>query len=101
LAKLPDDVSGVVRDIWLLRLRALLAQSRGDESGLPRISAAVSRDGDVTHSRGICSGPRRWCDGVGFIRRAAPILRELGVRSHDAALRRRTCPHPLRGRRRG
>ena len=33
LAKLPDDVSGVVRDIWLLRLRALLAQSRGDESG--------------------------------------------------------------------
>jgi adenylate cyclase len=33
LAKLPDNVSGVVRDIWLLRLRALLAQSRGDESG--------------------------------------------------------------------
>src|SRR6476619_891891 len=26
LAKLPDDVSGVVRDIWLLRLRAWLAQ---------------------------------------------------------------------------
>ena len=33
LAKLPDDVSGVVRDIWLLRLRALLARARGDEGG--------------------------------------------------------------------
>ena len=33
LAKLPDDVSGVVRDIWLVRLHALLAQSRGDEGG--------------------------------------------------------------------
>jgi hypothetical protein len=31
LANLPDDVSGVVRDIWLLRLRALLAKARGDE----------------------------------------------------------------------
>jgi len=31
LAKLPDDVSGVMRDIWLLRLRALLARARGDE----------------------------------------------------------------------
>ncbi len=31
----------------------------------------------------------------------APILREMGVRSHDAALRRGTSPHPLRGRRRG
>ena len=32
LAKLPDDVSGVMRDVWLLRLRALLARSRGDET---------------------------------------------------------------------
>jgi class 3 adenylate cyclase len=32
LAKVPDDVSGVVRDIWLLRLRALLAKARGDEN---------------------------------------------------------------------
>jgi class 3 adenylate cyclase len=31
LANLPDDVGGVVRDIWLLRLRALLAKARGDE----------------------------------------------------------------------
>jgi hypothetical protein len=33
LAKLPDDVSGIVRDIWLLRLRALLAKAHGDEGG--------------------------------------------------------------------
>jgi hypothetical protein len=32
LAKLPDDVSGVVRDIWLLRLGALLARARDDET---------------------------------------------------------------------
>jgi len=32
LANLPGDVSGVVRDIWLLRLRALLAKARGDET---------------------------------------------------------------------
>ena len=32
LAKLPDNVSGVVRDIWLLRLRALIAMARDDET---------------------------------------------------------------------
>jgi hypothetical protein len=33
LANLPDDVSGAVRDVWLLRLRALMARARGDEDG--------------------------------------------------------------------
>ena len=32
LANLPDDVSGVVRDIWLLRLRTLLARTEDDEA---------------------------------------------------------------------
>ena len=32
LANLPDEVSGAVRDIWLLRLRALLARARDDET---------------------------------------------------------------------
>ena len=32
LAGLPDDVAGAVRDIWLLRLRALLARAQGDEA---------------------------------------------------------------------
>jgi len=32
LANLPDDVSGVLRDVWLLRLRALLAKARGDKA---------------------------------------------------------------------
>jgi adenylate cyclase len=31
LASLPDEVAGVVRDIWLLRLRALLARACGDD----------------------------------------------------------------------
>jgi class 3 adenylate cyclase len=30
LADLPDHVGGVMRDIWLLRLRALMARARGD-----------------------------------------------------------------------
>jgi hypothetical protein len=32
VAKLPDGVSGVMRDIWLSRLRALLARARDDET---------------------------------------------------------------------
>jgi adenylate cyclase len=31
LAKLPDDVSGGLCDVWLLRLRALMARACGDE----------------------------------------------------------------------
>ena len=33
LAAAPADDGLVVRDIWLLRLRALLARARGDEAG--------------------------------------------------------------------
>jgi hypothetical protein len=33
LAKLPDDVGGVMRDVWLLRLRALLARAHGNDAG--------------------------------------------------------------------
>ena len=32
LADVPDDVGGVVRDIWLLRLRGLVAKARGDDA---------------------------------------------------------------------
>ena len=32
LANLPDGIAGAVRDIWLLRLRALLARAHGDET---------------------------------------------------------------------
>lgn len=31
-ANLPGDEGGVLRNIWLLRLRALLARARGDEA---------------------------------------------------------------------
>jgi hypothetical protein len=31
LANLPDDEGWAMRDIWLLRLRALLARARGDD----------------------------------------------------------------------
>ena len=33
MAKLADEVGGAIRDIWLLRLRTLLALARGDQIG--------------------------------------------------------------------
>ena len=43
LANLPDDVGGVVRDIWQLRLRALLARAHGDENGYCDYRTATAR----------------------------------------------------------
>ena len=46
LADAPADDGLVIRDIWLLRLRALLARARGDEAGLPRVSGSLPRHGE-------------------------------------------------------
>ena len=54
----------VIRDIWLLRLRALLARAHGDDDGLSRtcgIATATWRK--RLASRGISRGPRRCHDG--------------------------------------
>ena len=42
----------VIREVWLLRMRALLAQAHGDESRLPRLSGSLPRDGDIAWLRG-------------------------------------------------
>ena len=42
LAAAPADEGLVIRDIWLLRLRALLAQAHGDERRLPRLSGIAT-----------------------------------------------------------
>ena len=47
LASSPLDPGLVLREIWLLRLRALLADARGDEVRLSRSQPATSRDGHV------------------------------------------------------
>ena len=52
LADAPADDGLVIRDIWLLRLRALLARAHGDDDGLPRLSGSLPRHGDIAWLRG-------------------------------------------------
>ena len=52
LAAAPADEGLVIRDIWLLRLRALLARAHGDDDGLPRLSGSLPRHGDNAWLRG-------------------------------------------------
>ena len=64
LAAAPADEGLVIRDIWLLRLRALLARAHGDEAALPRtIGIATATWRHRLASRGISRGPRRCHDG--------------------------------------
>ena len=48
LARLPADGGEglVIREIWLLRLRALLARAHGDEAPLSRIPGSLPRHGE-------------------------------------------------------
>ena len=52
LAAAPADDGLVIRDIWLLRLRALLARAHGDDDRLPRLSGSLPRHGDIAWLRG-------------------------------------------------
>jgi len=45
LAHAPAERGLVVRDTWLLRLRALLARAQGDDTALPRLSGSLPEDG--------------------------------------------------------
>ena len=64
LAAAPADEGQAMREIWLLRLRALLARAHGEEDRLPRLSGSLPRDGDIAGLRGThASGPRRCHDG--------------------------------------
>ena len=42
----------VMREIWLLRMRALLARAHGDDDRLPRLSGSLPRHGDIAGLRG-------------------------------------------------
>ena len=50
-ARLPADEGLVLRDIWLLRLRALLARARGDEVAYRELGGSLSRDGGIAWLR--------------------------------------------------
>ena len=68
LAAAPADDGLVIREIWLLRLRALLARAHGDEAAYATIGIATARWRHRWASRGISPGPRR-ChddDGIGM-----------------------------------
>jgi hypothetical protein len=48
-----------VRDVWLLRLRALLAQSRSDTAAYAHLGTAIATWRKRLASKGISRGPRR------------------------------------------
>ena len=52
LAAAPADDGLVMREIWLLRLRALLARAHGDDAGYARLSGPLPRHGDIAGLRG-------------------------------------------------
>ena len=76
LAGAPADDGLVIRDIWLLRLRALLARARGD-AALPRLPGSLPRHGDIAWLRGAYRVGRG--DAM-----TAVIMRPAGVEEVDA-----------------
>ena len=52
LAAAPADEGLVIRDIWLLRLRALLARAHGDDAAYARLSGSLPRHGEIAWLRG-------------------------------------------------
>ena len=84
LAKLPDNVSGVVRDIWLLRLAHCLLNPAATRAATENFGSGIARWRRHSVSRGICSGPRRWSERSDSRRRPPKTLKTLtGVRSSD------------------
>ena len=51
LADAPADDGLVIREIWLLRLRALLARAHGDAAAYARLSGSLPRHGDIAWLR--------------------------------------------------
>ena len=52
LAAAPADEGLVIREIWLLRLRALLARAHGDAAAYARLSGSLPRHGEIAWLRG-------------------------------------------------
>ena len=59
LAAAPADDGLVIRDIWLLRLRALLARAHGDDAAYATSGIATATWRKRLASKGISRGPRR------------------------------------------
>ena len=68
LAAAPADDGLVIREIWLLRLRALLARAHGDEAAYRDYRDRYRDDGDERlASRDTSRGPRRCHDGDPYL----------------------------------
>ena len=52
LAAAPDDEGLVTREIWLLRMRALLARAQGDDAAYRDYPGSLPRHGDIAGLRG-------------------------------------------------
>ena len=59
LAAAPADDGLAIRDIWLLRLRALLARARGDDAAYRDFGIATARWRNRLASKDTSTGPRR------------------------------------------
>ena len=78
LADAPADDGLAIRDIWLLRMRALLARARGDAVAYRDLRGSLSRDGEIawlrrTHRLGRGDGrePNDGGRGVRILRNRA------------------------------
>ena len=84
LANLPADDGSAMREITLLRLRALLARARGDDAAYRGLAGSLSRDGEIawlrrTHRVGRGDG-RGWAIAGQGMRRGAIDLVGRGCR---------------------
>ena len=79
LAAAPADEGLVLREIWLLRLRALLARAHGDAAAYADFGIATATWRKRLASRGISRGPRRCHDG------GRAVLRDTWHGQHDSA----------------
>ncbi len=96
-----NDRSGfVLHEMWLLRLHALLAQVRGDDVRLSRLSGSLPRDGDIAWLRGA-HGVGRGDDMTGSLRtllsRLIPSFTFLAIYRYNPWCRSR--PSRMAGRR--
>jgi hypothetical protein len=64
LAAAPADEGLAIRDIWLLRLRALLARAHGDVSGYADLRDRYREMAKALGYEGISPGPRRCHNGA-------------------------------------
>ena len=91
LAAAPADEGLVIRDIWLLRLRALLARAHGDAAAYARLPGSLPRHGENAWLRGayrVGRGDAMTAAGLASVRRARGLYERDGPEASSSARRR-------------